>query len=705
MTRKNERAVARVVIATGVGSVTTQLFVIREFMAQFQGNEFVIALILFSWLILGGIGTLLARIFTKRFRPATAVRLAWFSFCLSALPPLQILSIRWLRDFFFIHGSSVGFYPILSYTFLTLAPYGLLVGFVLPFSLFVLKAEDPDYPGARIYIMDNIGDVVGGALFSFVLVYFLTPLKAVGIANLPLVVSSFLLFPPDLRRRWVVFIGSGLAVFILLGGIGLESLSLMPSEGKLVYYRESRYGRIIVVKDREQFTLFQDGVPVYSSQNLSIAEETIHYPLSQLPDPKRVLLISAEGGMLEELKKHRVESVDYVEIDPEVTSVQFRFGLIGSIPGLNVIHKDGRAYLSRTDKIYDAIIVNLPEPGTFQVNRFFTDRFFKSAKAHLTAEGVLSFSMEGFENYLAEPERQKLSCLYNTVSEYFKHVLLLPGQKTFFLCRDLPIHTDIPEHLAKKGVLTEYIKGFYFGNLTDERIERLNRLMDPSTAKNRDEFPYLMRLMFSQWFARFSTSPTAFFIVLSVCCIIYWLRITKEEFVLFSTGCMTMGSELLVIFAFQILFGYIYLQIGLIVTVFLAGLLPGAWLGNRLRNQGKAVLLVTDGILVFLLMIFMMIFKFEGRVPSAAFLTFGFAVALTCGAQFPAALHLGGGDNPAATRAFSADLIGAACGALVTSVVLIPLFGMIWAAFGLIGLKLFSLILSFRISRLSGAYS
>ena len=39
-----------------------------------------------------------------------------------------------------------------------------------------------------------------------------------------------------------------------------------------------------------------------------------------------------------------------------------------------------------------------------------------------------------------------------------------------------------------------------------------------------------------------------------------------------------------------------------------------------------------------------------------------------------------------------ADLMGAAWGTLVTSVVLIPYFGIVWAAVGLIGLKLSSLM-------------
>ena len=69
---------------------------------------------------------------------------------------------------------------------------------------------------------------------------------------------------------------------------------------------------------------------------------------------------------------------------------------------------------------------------------------------------------------------------------------------------------------------------------------------------------------------------------------------------------MTMGSEILVIFAFQIYFGYIYLQIGIIITVFLAGLLPGAWLGNRLHHRGKQILALTDGFLIVTLALFIL---------------------------------------------------------------------------------------------------
>lgn len=680
------------VIATGISSVVTQLLTIREFLTQFQGNEMVIALILFNWLILGGIGTLLARVITHRLWKATPARLCWLSMCLSGFATLQILAIRQLRDVFFIHGSSVGFYPTWLYTLLTVTPYCLLLGFVLPYSLFVLRNESSDYPGAHIYITDNIGDVSGGALFSFALVYLVTPLQAIFLAHIPLLITTYFLFPVARRHRPMIISALALVIAVLVSGMAVEKLSLAPSEGDLVYYRETRYGRIAVHRDQEQYTLFEDGVPVFSNQNISIAEETIHYPLAQLENVGHVLLVSAEGGVMQELQKYALQSVDYVELDPEVTAVQFKFKLIKKINGLNVIHQDGRAYLADSEKRYDAIIVNLPEPHTFQINRFFTDRFFELARARLTPDGVLSFSMQGFENYLAEPQRQKLSSLYNTVSAHFKHVLLLPGQKVYFLCRNRPINRDIPAVLSRKAIQTRYISGFYYGNLTPERIDRLNQRLDSSTPANLDHSPYLMRVMFSQWFAKYQTSPLGFMIVMLVLTLVYFFRISREEFVLFSTGCMTMGSEILVIFAFQIFFGYIYLQIGIIITVFLAGLLPGAWFGNRLRRRGKQILAFTDGLLITLLAVLILALVEGGdRLPVLFFLAFGFSVSLACGFQFPVALHLRGSDEGAATQIFSADLIGAACGTLFTSVVLIPYFGIIWATIGLIALKLISL--------------
>ena len=687
------RAVARLVVATGVASVVAQLTVIREYLAAFQGNEFVIALILFSWLAWGGLGTLGARLLTRYDRLCRLAVLAHLSMVLAGLAVIQLAAIRLLRDAVFIPGAAVGFYPTLAYIAFGIGPYGFLVGFLLPFSLFVLRRSvQPDYPGARIYILDNLGDVAGGALFAFILIHWATPFQAVALAGLPLVAAAAILGTRGAGipfGRWAA--AAAVLVVMLLGG-ALERRTLAPISGRLVHYEESRFGRMVVIQQAEQITLLKDGVPVAGTHNVALAEETIHYPLSQLERPPVVLLISSESGMLRELDKHGPRRIDYVELDPAMTAIQFRYRLLVKIPALTVSHRDGRAFLHDQKDRYDAIIVSLPEPDTFQVNRFFTDEFFGLVRRRLAPGGVFSFSMAGFDNYLAAPQQRKLATLYHTAARHFDHVQLLPGLRIFFICRQQPVDLDIPAGLSRRAIETRYIRGYFDGNLTADRIAQLNALVTAPAAPNTDFNPRLMRIMFDQWFARFDTSPLAFYCIVGVGLAVYLLRMTRAEFVLFSTGFMTMGCEILVIFAFQVLFGYIYFQIGLIVTVFLAGLMPGAWMGSRLASRARQVLALGDLLLIVLVGGFALALAVVGeRLPDLVFLLFGFLVSLVCGFQFPAALAIEGGQAAAVTRTFSADLMGASAGTLITSVGLIPYVGLFGAAAGLIGLKLVSL--------------
>ena len=688
---KFDRHIRNVVIATGIGSVTTQLLTIREFFSLLNGNEFVIAIILFNWLFLGGLGSLLAGFFDKK---ASIKKFYWISTCLLILAPVQLIAIRKIHSLIFIHGSSIGFYPTFAYTLLSVAPYSLLLGFLLPYSLIVIRNQNDKYPGTRIYIFDNIGDVCGGALFSFILIYFTTPMQAVFIAQIPLLIALYCLYVSTYNAKPPAIFGFSLGLLVLLISIMLETATLTPQNGELVYYQETPYGRIQVIKDQNQFTLFQNGRPTFSSQNLIAAEEVIHYPLSQVDSVRHVLLISAEQLMITEVKKYNPVTIDYVEIDPAITDAEFRFGLLEKFSEMEVIHQDGRQYLTQTNKKYDAIILNLPEPDTFQINRFFTEQFFSIAHKHLAERGILSFSVKGYDNYISDNELLKISSIYRTAHLDFPQVVLIPGSRIFFLCSDSPIETNIPDLLANKNISTSYISGYYNGNITPERITRLNHQLISTGPINSDFAPHLVRILLDEWFSIFSTSPVLFVLILSIINIAYLCFISKEEFVLYTTGCFTMGTEILVIFAFQIFFGYIYFQIGLIITVFLAGILPGAFYGEYLCKQGKPILIFTDMTLITLMLVFIFgITLFSDHLSENVFFLFGFTVSVVCGCQFPVALHLQGGTKPAAVKMFSADLIGAAYGTILTSILLIPFAGILWSAAGLVLLKITSLII------------
>lgn len=725
MRSRSEKKILRIVLATGVSSIVTQLLTIREFLSCFAGNEFLIAIFLFNWLLLGAAGTLAAGVATPRlFRPSRR-RLAALSIILAALPTVQLLAIRLLRDAVFVHGAAAGFYQVFTFTFFCMAPYAVLVGFALPFALFVIRRESPEFPGAAIYITDNAGDLAGGVLFSFLLVHLTTPMQALALANLLLVVSAILLQPREKRLSPAPIIAASTATAVLITGLLAERASLSTADGELVFYDETKYGRVTITSDAGTMTLFENGLPVSAEGDAASAEETVHYPLAQLPlAGGRILLVSASGGVPAEVEKHAPDLVDYLEIDPIVSDIQLSFGLLKKIPGLRVINRDARAFLAEPGNAYDAIIVGISEPETFGANRFFTARFFELAAARLAPGGVLAFTMEGFGSYLGEPHRRKLSIIRSTVSTSFEHVLLLPGGRIHFLCGHRPLSSDIPALLEAKGIETEYIAWYYDGDVTPERIKTLNSLVDDDSPINTDMNPRLLPFMFNHWFSKFQVSPAMFAILLAIAAAVYVSRLSREEFTLFSTGWMTMGSELLVILAFQIYFGYIYYQIGLIVTVFLAGLLPGAILaartggtaagdredqpglrskagnsgvGKRLFRRGseRGALLASETILAALMAAFILLLGVAGELlPPAAFLVFGFSISLVCGFQFPVVLKLRGeAGHSGIAGVFAADLAGAAFGTLVTSVLLVPFFGIYGAAGALVLLKIGSFII------------
>ncbi|MDY6972794.1 MAG: fused MFS/spermidine synthase, partial [Thermodesulfobacteriota bacterium] len=486
------------VIGTGISSVTTQLLTIREFLSQFHGNEITISLVLFCWLLLTGLGSLAAKL-VKHISLGLYVLL---TLIVAFLPLLLTIAIRAFREILFTHGSSPGFYPIFFYIMITLAPYCLLTGFVLPYAQKVLNARHYPFESGDLYLTDGIGDIIGGALFSFVLVYWLRPFQtiALGSALLILVALSLLL----MSRRYLLVLIFLLAVslfFYYSTDSNFEIRTLANQYGDVIRYQESPYGRIVVSREGTQHTFWESGVPLYSDSNVIHCEEKVHYPLCQLDRVENVLLISGGfGETLTEVSKYRPVRVDYVELDPNLTDAAQGLGAIKEAPFLDIINTDGRRHIKMTQTRYDAVIIDLPDPDTFQINRFFTSEFFALTKRALKRDGILSMSIEYGPNYISSIRKKKLSTVYNTAHLHFQNMMVLPGEEAYFLCRDGQLSSDIPARLKQKSIKTSYIKGFFYGNVTKERIEQLEGGLDKNEYVNTDFEPRLMNIVFQEWF-------------------------------------------------------------------------------------------------------------------------------------------------------------------------------------------------------------
>ena len=666
------RLVILSIIGTGISSIAVQLVTIREFLSQFHGNEITISLVIFSWLLLTALGTLLARPVK---RPSLT---AYALLCLmtGVFPLVQLVLIRGLRDILLLHGASAGFYDIFFYILITTAPYCLLAGFILPYALPVLRDLRVPWNAGKLYIADSIGDISGGVLFSFLLVYWLKPFKIVVLSSGFLILVSLLIL---LKTRKFLLLSGGLLITCAFGLYALdgsfETATLAGQYGRIVHYTESPYGRIVVTKEGPQYTFWESGVPLYSNAETIRSEEKIHYPLSQLDGVGNVLLISGGlGETLQEVLKYDPQGIDYLELDPLLTRAARDLGFIKKTPVLRVINRDGRHYIRSTKRQYDAVIVDLPDPDTFQINRFFTGEFFALCKKVLTDQGILSFGLSYSPNYISPLRQAKLSMILSTAQMHFKNVLILPGGEAYFLCRDKRLCANIPSRLRDRGIDTAYVQGFYRGNVTRERIEGLRKGLNATKSVNLDFEPRIMGILFQEWFSKHGTSPRIMIGVILVLTALYLAFLKREEYILFSTGLVTMGVEMVIIIVFQVIYGFVYLKIGAVVTVFLAGLLPGAVLGNRQRHNAMQGVFLSEAMLLGLLILSLFwVGFFRSELHELVFLAFGLAFSFFCGYQFPAVATLIGEDQSPAAGCLAADLTGAALGTLVAGTLLIVL--------------------------------
>jgi len=560
------------------------------------------------------------------------------------------------------------------------------------------------FESGDLYLTDSIGDIIGGALFSFVLIYWLTPFYTIAVtSSLLILVVFFLLF----KTRGYVLLLTAFAMtslFYFYATIsGVERLTLAGQYGNIEQYLESPYGRIVISEEGAQHTFWESGSPLYSGSNVITAEEKVHYALCQLDRIENVLLVSGGlGESISEVNKYNPAHIDYVELDPMLTETALALGILDKVPSLEIMNTDGRSYIKKATRLYDAILIDLPDPDTFQINRFFTREFFSLAKKILKKGGILSVSMAYSPNYISDVRKKKFSIMFNTVRSHFRNVLILPGEDAYFLCRDGTLLTDIPSKLREKSVPTSYIEGFFYGNVTKERVKQLEDCLDRDAHVNTDFDPALMKVVFRQWFMKHGTSPHYFLFALLGLTVIYLISIRKEEYLLFSTGLATMGVEMLVIFSFQIVYGYIYLKIGAIVTAFLLGLLPGALVGNFRKNKGGLNLEVSETLMLLLLILYYFwAVGLRTEFQPLYYMIYCFVFSFVCGFQFPVVADLIGEQESPASGCLAADLAGAAVGTLLTGTILIPLWGIKTAVIFLILVKISSSVIVFsrRIKR------
>jgi spermidine synthase len=521
---------------------------------------------------------------------------------------------------------------------------------------------------------------------------------------------------------------------------------------ELVAETESKYQNLAVGHRAGQFTLYCDGKVSADFPDPYTFVPLAHLWLCQHPEPRRVLLLGGGAeGLLAEILRHPIEHIDYVEPDPrQIELVEPYLAEVDRQalrdPRVTVHHVDARYYVKTQPALFDLVIARLPEPTSALRARLYTDEFYDELRRVMRDRSVLCMTVTAAPGELSPASREYLASVRATLRRRFPHLVVSWGDPAQVLAATAPGLTAIdPVELARRytqhGARSELFIPEWFGStdwLEPEKLARragdLDEAQDVQISTDLRPSVYMQRLLLWEAMTAGGVGPgrsgggiieslrnvslvglvVALAVVGGITLLICRLRRRARDgwasgaitLSVGTTGFATMALSIVWLFAFQNLYGYVYQRIGWIIALFMAGLVIGCMLAQRVGAPSAKLWRCLIGVDVLLAVLALAI---PFLLPMLAALQTGpraFALVEWCvsvgvvltgllgGAAFPLAgrLQLGfsGRVGGAAGSVVSADHAGACLGALLCGILLVPVFGTATAAYLLAGTKLAS---------------
>ena len=619
-----------VLILIGFTAIVAQIVLMRELVVVFYGNEISFGLILASWLLWTAVGSGLLGRLVRRVRNTRRL-IAGVQVFIAAIVPATILCLRASKQAFHLTpGEIPGPWPMFLTSFVALSLFctasGLL--FAAGSRACAGNAETSTADATSfVYLMEAVGCGAGGLLASLLLLRDLDALQiALLISFVNLFAAANLLWQGSRRGRIataaLLALAAAVVIPLLSRRVDRASHSWLWHGFDVLTTRNSIYGELSVVQAESARSLYEDGLVISTVPDPAAAEEAVHFALLEHPAPTSLLLIGGgvNGSVAEALQYRTLQRVDYVELDPAIFAVARSYfpsewTEINSNPRLHIHLADGRLFLRTTTRKFDVIIVNLPDPQTAQLNRFYTLEFFRTVAAKLTPAGVFSFQLRSAEDYISPELANFLGCIRKTLGQVFPEITVIPGSPVHFFAALRPgvLATGSEALLARlrsRPLHTRYVREYYIPfRMTPDRMLDLDMQIRPrpETAINRDFAPVAYYFAMALWSKRFHPGGSRFFQavaavrfgsfaagagLLSVALgMALGLRRTaarrRQSTAAFSvavTGFTLMGLELLLLLGFQALYGYVYHQLAIVIAAFMAGMAVGSrW---ALRRSG-----------------------------------------------------------------------------------------------------------------------
>ncbi len=298
------------------------------------------------------------RVADKRNRPTD---IAWICLAIATAITLTLLNYQQLIDTTVQTIADSRLQGVVA-SLLLFAPTSFLIGSLSPYlvKLRVTSLATSGQSFASLSALESIGGITGTFITGFILFGYIGAREAFAVVVLLLLVSSWLITP---GHRWQ----ARAAISIVVGLVCLGSLLIAnkgnidtPSAHYSIFDAWVNGDPVRGIASGPGGT--QSGVYVYQPEKLVFwYTQRMAEVVAQAPERNNILVLGGGAFTLPQYlaRTYPDSTVDVVEIDPKLADIARQYFSYEDPKNVNMIFEDARTYINKTDKVYDAILVDV----------------------------------------------------------------------------------------------------------------------------------------------------------------------------------------------------------------------------------------------------------------------------------------------------------------------------------------------------------
>ena len=286
---------------------------------------------------------------------------------------------------------------------------GAFVGMEVPLVMRALNARQTAFSElvSRVLTFDYLGALAVSLLFPLVLAPQLGLVRTgflFGMMNIGVGVWTILAFRRELANVAGRLLRASALLFLLMLGFAMSDRLVQWGEhgffgDEVIYSTSTPYQRLVVTRWKDDLRLYINGNLQFSSRDeYRYHEALVHPALESLPWARSVLILGGGDGLAlrEVLRYPNIRRVTLVDLDPAMTKafasreelVRLNHASLRD-PRVTVVNADAALWLKDSPQLFDAAIVDFPDPSSFALGKLYSVPFYQMLRQHVAANGLI----------------------------------------------------------------------------------------------------------------------------------------------------------------------------------------------------------------------------------------------------------------------------------------------------------------------------